>query len=78
MKALVLNGVGIMWLAERSTDNISAMTVEQQRSVSDKLYHGTESIGDLSGSYNKVRYDDENPTDNDMTATEHLIDELYK
>ncbi len=68
----------IMWLAERSTDNISAMTVEQQKNVSDKLYHGTESISNLSGSYNRVRYDDENPTDNDIATTEHLIDELYK
>lgn len=68
----------IMWLAERSSDNISAMTVEQQRSVSDKLYHGTESISDLSGGYNRVRYDDEKPTDNDMTVTERIIDELYK
>lgn len=68
----------IMWLAERSTDNISAMTVEQQRNVSDKLYHGTANINELSGSYNRVRYDDENPNDNDMTSAEHLIDELYK
>ena len=67
-----------MWLAERSSDNISAMTVEQQRSVSDKLYHGTESISDLSGGYNRVRYDDEKPTDNDMIVTERIIDELYK
>ena len=67
-----------MWLAERSTDNISAMTVEQQRNVSDKLYHGTANINELSGSYNRVRYDDENPNDNDMTSAEHLIDELYK
>lgn len=68
----------IMWLAERSTDNISAMTVEQQRNVSDKLYHGTANINELSGSYNRVRYDDENPTDNDMISAEHLIEELYK
>ena len=68
----------IMWLAQRSTDNISTMTVEQQRNVSDKLYHGTEDINELSVSYNRVRYDDEDPTDNDMTATERLIDELYK
>lgn len=67
-----------MWLAERSTDDISAMTVEQQESVSDKLYHGANDIGLLSDSYNKIRYGDENAADKDIAVSDSIIEELYK
>lgn len=67
-----------MWLSRRSTEDISAMTVEQQESVSDKLYHGTVDINALGGNYNKVRYDDRQATEKDIRLSDSLIDELYK
>lgn len=67
-----------MWLSRRSTEDISAMTVEQQESVSDKLYHGTGNIKAFGNNYNKVRYDDRQATENDIRLSDSLIDELYK
>ncbi|MBP3335060.1 MAG: hypothetical protein J6L61_02795 [Ruminiclostridium sp.] len=67
-----------MWLSCRSTEDISAMTVEQQESVSDKLYHGTGNIKAFGNNYNKVRYDDRQATENDIRLSDSLIDELYK
>lgn len=67
-----------MWLSRRSTEDISAMTVEQQENVSEKLYHGTGDIKTLADNYNKVRYDDRQATDNDIQLSDSLIDELYK
>lgn len=67
-----------MWLSRRSTEDISAMTVEQQESVSDKLYHGTGNIKAFGDNYNKVRYDDRQATENDIRLSDRLIDELYK
>ncbi len=67
-----------MWLSRRTTEDISAMTVEQQESVSDKLYHGTNNIGAFSDSYSKIRYDDEPATADDILLSDSLINELYK
>lgn len=68
----------VMWLSRRSTEDISAMTVEQQESVSEKLYHGTGDIKTFADNYNKVRYDDRQAADNDIQLSDSLIDELYK
>lgn len=67
-----------MWLSRRTTEDISAMTVEQQESVSDKLYHGENNIGAFSDSYSKIRYDDEPATAEDIHLSDSLINELYK
>lgn len=67
-----------MWLSRRTTEDISAMTVEQQESVSDKLYHGTNNIGAFSDSYSKIRYDDEPATADDILLSDNLVNELYK
>lgn len=67
-----------MWLSNHSTDDVSAMTVEQQQSISEKMYHGTNNTGSLSDSYNKVRYDDEKATDKEIELSDSFINELYR
>lgn len=67
-----------MWLSKRSTEDISAKTVEQHRIISEKLYHGTNNIGAFSDSYSKIRYDDEPATAEDILLSDSLINELYK
>lgn len=67
-----------MWLSKRSTEDISTKTVEQHRTISEKLYHGTNNIGAFSDSYSKIRYDDEPATNDDIHLSDSLINELYK
>lgn len=67
-----------MWLSKRSTEDISTKTVEQHRTISEKLYHGTNNIGAFSDSYSKIRYDDEPATNADIHLSDSLINELYK
>lgn len=67
-----------MWLSKRSTEDISTKTVEQHRTISEKLYHGTNNIGAFSDSYSKIRYDDEPATADDILLSDSLINELYK
>lgn len=67
-----------MWLSKRSTEDISTKTVEQNRIISEKLYHGTNNIGAFSDSYSKIRYDDEPATADDILLSDNLINELYK
>lgn len=67
-----------MWLSKRSTEDISTKTVEQHRTISEKLYHGENNIGAFSDSYSKIRYDDEPATNDDIHLSDSLINELYK
>ncbi len=67
-----------MWLSKRSMEDISTKTVEQHRTISEKLYHGTNNIGAFSDSYSKIRYDDEPATNDDIHLSDSLINELYK
>ena len=67
----------LMWLAERSSDNLGNMTVEQQAEKSEKIYHGENDTLQLAKSYSEIRYNDKNASEKDFEVADRLIDELY-
>ena len=67
----------LMWLAERSSDDLANMTVEQQAQQSEKLYHGENDTLQFAESYSEIRYNDKNASDKDFEEADKLIDELY-
>lgn len=68
----------IMWLSKHSRSVTGSMTVEQHTGQAEKLYHGNESIGDISNSYTNIRYDDKAADASDIDKMDRLIKELYK
>ena len=67
----------LMWLSERSSDNLGNMTVEQQAEKSEKIYHGENDTLQLANRYSEIRYNDKNASDKDFEVADRLIDELY-
>ena len=67
----------LMWMAERSSDDLANMTVEQQAQQSEKLYHGENDTLQFAESYSEIRYNDKNASDKDFEEADKLIDELY-
>lgn len=67
----------LMWLSERSNDDLGNMTVEQQAEKSEKIYHGENDTLQLAKRYSEIRYNDKNASDKDFEVADRLIDELY-
>lgn len=67
----------LMWLSERSSDNLGNMTVEQQAEKSRKIYHGENDTLQLANRYSEIRYNDKNASDKDFEMADSFINELY-
>ncbi len=67
----------LMWLKNHSKCNIEKLTVEQQKNLSNSVYHGETDISDISDSYSEIRYGDKNADNKSATELDSLINELY-
>lgn len=67
----------IMWLAKRSKNISNTLTVEQQKFIAEKTYHGESDIHEISDSYTEIRYNDKAADSENLAQMDELIKELY-
>ncbi len=68
----------LMWLKNHSKADIATLTVEEQKKLSARVYHGNSDIVGISDSYTGIRYGDKSAKQDSSIDMDKLIDELYK
>jgi hypothetical protein len=67
----------MMWLAKRNKGMNSTLTVEQQKFIAERTYHGDSDIKEIAESYTEIRYNDKKADSDSIVQMEELIKELY-
>ena len=68
----------MMWLAKRNRNMSDKLTVEQQKLVAKKTYHGDSDIDNISDCYTEIRYNDGKADSEELSTMDVLVKELYR